>query len=56
MSRGSEVTLSDLKETERIFVMVKWKKPVSNEVITKLQKWLCVRLETENIIVIQDRK
>jgi uncharacterized hydrophobic protein (TIGR00271 family) len=56
MSRGSEVTLSDLKETERIFVMVKWKKPVSNEVITKLQKWLCVRLETENIIVIQDKK
>ncbi len=55
MSRGSEVTLDSLKETERIFVLVKWKKPVSNEVVTKLQKWLCVRLETENITVIQNK-
>ena len=56
MSRGSEVTLESLKETERIFVLVKWKEPVSNDVVAKLQKWLCVRLETENITVIQDRR
>ncbi|NLX41615.1 MAG: DUF389 domain-containing protein [Bacteroidales bacterium] len=56
ISRGSEVTLSDLKESERIFVMVKWKEPMDDEVVTKLQKWLCVRLETENIIVIQDKE
>jgi len=55
MSRGSEVTLDSLKETERIFVLVKWKKPVDKEVVAKLQKWLCVRLETDNITVIQDK-
>ena len=56
MSRGSEVILDSLKETERIFVLVQWKEPVSNDVVAKLQKWLCVRLETENITVIQDRR
>jgi hypothetical protein len=56
MSRGSEVMLDSLKETERIFVLVQWKEPVSNDVVAKLQKWLCVRLETENITVIQDRR
>jgi uncharacterized hydrophobic protein (TIGR00271 family) len=55
ISRGSEVTLKDLKESERIFVLVKWLEPVDEEVVTKLQKWLCVRLETENITVIQDK-
>jgi len=56
ISRGSEVTLKDLKESERIFVLVKWLEPVDDEVVTKLQKWLCVRLETENITVIQDKQ
>ena len=54
MSRGSEVTLSDLKETERI-LYGKMEETGGQEVITKLQKWLCVRLETENITVIQDK-
>ena len=51
-----QVTLKDLKESERIFVLVKWLEPVDDEVVTKLQKWLCVRLETENITVIQDKQ
>ena len=33
ISRGSEIALDSLKETERIFVLVKWKVPVSD------QKW-----------------
>jgi len=56
MSRGSEVTLNDLQESKRIFVLVKWRHPVDEEVITKLRKWLSVRLETENITVIQDKR
>ncbi|NMB36874.1 MAG: DUF389 domain-containing protein, partial [Bacteroidales bacterium] len=55
ISRGSEVALDSLKETERIFVLVKWKVPVSDQEVAKLQKWLSVRLEADNITVIQDK-
>lgn len=30
--------------------------PVDDEVVAKLQKWLSVRLETDNITVIQDTR
>jgi len=56
ISRGSEVALDSLKETERIFVLVKWKVPVSDQEVAKLQKWLSVRLEADNITVIQDKR
>lgn len=56
ISRGSEIALDSLTETERIFVLVKWKVPVSDQEVAKLQKWLSVRLEADNITVIQDKR
>ncbi|MDD2595226.1 MAG: DUF389 domain-containing protein [Bacteroidales bacterium] len=54
ISRGSAVSPSDLSQTEQIIILVKWKRPVEDETVTRLQKWLSARLNFPNVKVIQE--
>ncbi len=53
-ARGSEVNVKSGNPTEQIVLIIKWKKKISEAEVDKLQRWLAVRLETENIKVIQE--
>ncbi|MDD3201002.1 MAG: TIGR00341 family protein [Bacteroidales bacterium] len=55
IARGDSVNPSDMKKSENIFVLVKWKKPVDHETVKRLQNWLSVRLDFPNIKVIQEQ-
>lgn len=53
-TKGSELNIKSGKPEEKIIVLIKWKKSLSEVEIKTLSDWLSVRLEIKNIKVIQE--
>ncbi|OJV20660.1 MAG: hypothetical protein BGO30_04840 [Bacteroidetes bacterium 41-46] len=53
IARGASINLSDFNSSDKIMVMAKWKEPISESELKKLEQWLAVRLGEKSVIIIQ---
>lgn len=55
ISRGATVTAPDFKQEDCIFVVYKTDTPLTIEEQTRLSDWLKIRLNTENVVIYENR-
>lgn len=53
-TKGEELDVKSGKPQEQIVLLIKWKKKIQQSELEKLENWLKVRLEIENIKLIQE--
>ena len=53
ITRGSVVDVMTLEENERIMVLVTSDEPISPELHDQIERWLKVRLQNENVLVVE---
>lgn len=55
LARGAEISTAPFSSKDQIVALIKWREPLSDEAVLKLQKWLSVRLKVENVKIEQVR-
>ena len=54
LTRGYSITTDSLGRTEEIIIILRAEKKISDENLEKLRKWLTVRLDFQNIKLLQE--
>ena len=54
LTRGYSITTDSLGRTEEIIIILRAEKKISDENLEKLHKWLTVRLDFQNIKLLQE--
>lgn len=53
IARGAEISTSPFAAKDQILAIVKWGTPLNDNELQKMQEWLSVRLNTQNIKIVQ---
>jgi uncharacterized hydrophobic protein (TIGR00271 family) len=54
VARGNELNIKSGNPEEQVVLVIKWKRKITQDDVTKLERWLAVRLGINNIKVIQE--
>lgn len=53
IARGAQIDIEKLDSKEQVIALIKWQKPLSGIEIIRLERWLSIRLQENNLMLVQ---